>query len=100
MSELALLEVELCLETLPSVMASSCIALARYILDEEIWTSDLVEITGYKLSDLQVSLIYLNELFTKAPDFQQQAVQDKYKQEKFMRVAIIKPKELTGIKFD
>lgn len=96
---MSLLEAELVLETLPSIMAASSIALARYTLCGEAWNSRLMETTGYELNELEITISYLNELFLKASSFQQQAVQDKYKQEKFLCVSSIKPKDLTDIKF-
>lgn len=98
-SELSLLEAEPTLGLLPSIIASSSIALARNNLDEEPWSSELTDSTGYTLKELQKTIEFLNTLFAKAAGFPQQAIQEKYKSGKYLHVATITPKDVE-IKFD
>lgn len=97
--ELAMLETEPYLETLPSVLASAAIALARHTLDETPWTEELHKNTGYELKHLQKCIEFLHSMFTKAPKMKQQAIQEKYKREKYLHVASLTPKSL-DIQFD
>lgn len=93
LSELSLLNGDVYLEFLPSMIAASAIAVARHTLEEEPWTDSLVETTGYELSQLEAGIEFLNQMFTSAPTFPQHAIQDKYKSKKCMHVATLKPKD-------
>lgn len=95
--ELSLLEAEPCLETLPSVMACSGIALARFTLDIDVWTTDLSSYTGYELKNLKKTIEFLYDMFVKAPLLPQQAIQEKYKSGKYLHVSSIKPKDISTI---
>ncbi|RZB39652.1 G2/mitotic-specific cyclin-A [Asbolus verrucosus] len=91
LSEIALLEVEPYLQFLPSVIASSAIALARHTLGEEAWNDNLIKKSGYTLKQLQSCICFLYDMFVKAPTHPQHAIQDKYKSGKYMQVSKIPP---------
>lgn len=93
LSESAILEVEPYLQYLPSVIASSAIALSRHTLDEEAWTKDLEMYTGYSLKKLEPCIEFLYKMFVKAPNNPQHAIRDKYKSAKFMQVSNIIPND-------
>lgn len=88
-SELALLETESLLETLPSIMASSSVALALHTVGEPAWSAQLHKYTGYQLPDLRTSIQFLDSMFEKSADLPQQAIQDKYKSGKYLHVASV-----------
>jgi cyclin A len=79
LGELSLLEAEPYLKYLPSELAASCIALARHTLDQEVWPEDLENMTRYKFEDLKPCISHLNETYSNASIFPQQAVREKYK---------------------
>ncbi|KAJ8949827.1 hypothetical protein NQ318_000526 [Aromia moschata] len=93
LSELALLNGDVYLEFLPSVIANSSIAIARHTLGEEPWSTELTEATGYELTQLRSGIEFLNHMFKIAPTYPQHAIQDKYKSQKYMHVSQIKPNE-------
>ncbi|KAG5895620.1 hypothetical protein JTB14_017729 [Gonioctena quinquepunctata] len=93
LSELALLNGDICLEFLPSLIAASAVAIARHTLEEEVWTCLLFESTGYGLKQLRSCIEFLNTMFASAPTFPQHAIQDKYKSQKYMHVSMLKPNE-------
>lgn len=88
-----MLDAEPYLETLPSVLAASAIALARHTLDEQPWSEELHQNTGYKLKHLQTCIEFLNSTFIKAPKLAQQAIQEKYSAEKYLHVAKLTPRD-------
>lgn len=91
LSELALLEAEPTLEILPSVMAAGAIAVARNAIGETAWTPELTANTGYTLAELRPAVEHLTELHRKAATLPQQAIQEKYKQGKYLHVSQIAP---------
>lgn len=91
LSELALLEAEPTLEILPSVMAAGAIAVARNAIGESAWTPELTANTGYTLAELRPAVEHLTELHRKAATLPQQAIQEKYKQGKYLHVSQIAP---------
>ncbi|KAJ8922769.1 hypothetical protein NQ315_007804 [Exocentrus adspersus] len=93
LSELALLNGDVYLEFLPSVLAASAIAVARHTLGEEAWNEQLVASTGYRLIALKEGVEFLTQMFTLAPTYPQQAIQDKYKHQKYMHVSQMIPSE-------
>lgn len=93
-SELALLEGDPFLQYLPSQISSAAVAIARYILDIPIWDRELEFITSYKLEDLKSVMLHLCRTHNLAATLSQQAIQEKYKQSKFMEVSTIKPVQL------
>ena len=80
------------LQYLPSVLASSAIALGRHTLGEEAWDETLQKRAGYSLKQLQSCIEFLYDMFVKAPTHPQHAIQDKYKSMKYMGVSKIAPR--------
>lgn len=89
-----MLETEPYLETVPSVLAASAVALARHTFKEELWTAELCKNTGYELQHLRKCIEFLHSVFTKAPSMQQQAIQEKYRSVKYLHVSKLAPRDL------
>uniref|UniRef100_W8BNW8 G2/mitotic-specific cyclin-A n=2 Tax=Ceratitis capitata TaxID=7213 RepID=W8BNW8_CERCA len=98
--ELSLLEADPYLRFLPSLISASALALARYLLDYKIWTSELQEITTYSLGDLKEVFLYLCKSHNAATKLGQQAIQEKYRVDKYKKVSTIKPVELDEEAFE
>lgn len=81
------------LEFLPSVIAASAVAIARHTLGFEAWNKQMVENTGYELTNLKSGIEFLSQLFENAPTMAQHAIQDKYKSTKYMSVSQLTPIE-------
>jgi cyclin A len=79
LSELTLLEADPYLQHLPSQLAASSIALARHTLDQGAWPEDFEEATGYKFEDLKQCISHLNQTYSNASTYPQQAIREKYK---------------------
>ena len=79
---MSLLEADPYLSFLPSVLAASSVALARYTLNEEMWPHELELFTGYSIKNLKECISCLNKSFQNAPNLPQQAIQEKYKSNK------------------
>lgn len=92
MAELTLVEAEPFLEYTPSQIATSALYLAMYTLRKE-WKSDnMQELTGYKLSDIKQCIYDLwSKAWLNASTHAQQAIQDKYRNERFDSVSSIEP---------
>nr|CAI5852422.1 unnamed protein product [Callosobruchus analis] len=61
LSELSLLNGDVYLEFLPSAIAASAIAIARHTLGEQdCWSTELIESTGYNLRDLRPCIEFLS----------------------------------------
>ena len=56
--------------------------MARHTLELAGWTARLEEKTGYSVDQLQDLLLQLHNVFIKAEGNQQQAVREKFKQQK------------------
>lgn len=82
LAELTLLDGQTYLHFIPSVIGAAGVALARHTLGLSAWDSAMVEKTGLRVDDFKECLICLHKSFTDAPDYPQQAVRDKYKNEK------------------
>lgn len=95
--ELSMLEGDPYLQFLPSHLAASAIALARYTLLEEMWPHELELSTGYRLKDLKECIICLNKTFCNALNIQQQAIQEKYKSSKYAHVALLLPRRIDNV---
>lgn len=63
----------------PSHISAAALALARFMLEDCIWTKELEESLNYTLSDLKEVILHLNKSHHGSVDFPQQAIQDKYK---------------------
>lgn len=95
LSELSMLETDFYLETLPSILAASSLAIARDTLNLDPWTVELKRRTGYDLSILKKTIDLLSALFYNAPNLPQQAIQEKYKSSKYLEVSLLRPKSET-----
>lgn len=89
--ELTFMEEDPYLQYLPSVVAGAALCLANYTLGIEPWGQDLIEYSGYSVSDLRDCIYALHRSFCNAPGCASQAVQDKFKSAAFHSVANIKP---------
>lgn len=98
--ELSLLEADPFLTYLPSKISAGALALSRYTLDLPIWSRMLETNTGYRLEDLQDIVLDLSKSHQKAESQAQQAIQEKYKGNKYMQVATVAATELTEEIFD
>lgn len=89
---MALLNGDIYLEFLPSVVAASAVAIARHNLIGEAWNSELAKTTGYELKDMKACIEFLDQIFTIAPNMKQHAIQDKYKSQKYRQISLTKPR--------
>ncbi|XP_050311169.1 G2/mitotic-specific cyclin-A-like [Anthonomus grandis grandis] len=93
LSDLVLLEGEEYLNVLPSKLAASCIALARYTLAEtRPWPKKFQEQFGYTVQQLSPVLKKQQKTFRDRPAKEQKAIQTKYVGEKYDKVALLKPR--------
>lgn len=90
LAELTLLDGETFLHFVPSVIAAASVALSRHTFGLPPWDVFMTEKTGYRLEDFTSCLVYLQDSFIKAEEYPQQAVREKYKNEKFNMVSKIK----------
>ncbi|XP_060522538.1 cyclin-A2-like isoform X2 [Cylas formicarius] len=94
-SDLVLLEGDEYLNHLPSKLAAASVALARYILNKETtWPKKFKETTGYTLKQLSPVVERQHRTFKNSPIKKQQAIQSKYKSDKYEKVALLKLKPL------
>ena len=63
-------------------LGASAVALARHTLGFAAWDAKMVRKTGYPVDDIRNCLIALHGTFTQAPTGPQQAIVEKYKQQK------------------
>jgi len=91
LSELSLVDGENFLRYSPSLMAASCVALARHTLHIDTWPSCLQVKTGYSLDDMKDCFMSLYHCFGQAESSAQQAVREKYKASKFHSVSELSP---------
>lgn len=85
MCELSLLEADPYLQFVPSKIAAAALALAYYTLDCPFWSKSLETSTGYSLADLQELVFLLSRSHAEAISSPQQAIQEKYKSNKYVR---------------
>uniref|UniRef100_A0A1B6DRU9 Uncharacterized protein n=1 Tax=Clastoptera arizonana TaxID=38151 RepID=A0A1B6DRU9_9HEMI len=91
--DLTLLEGDPYLAYLPSLIACSTIAVARFCLNEvEPWSPELAKMSGYTLQHLSPVISFLNDTHAKSRSISHQTIQDKYKSEEFECVGKIEPK--------
>ncbi|XP_062133366.1 G2/mitotic-specific cyclin-A [Drosophila sulfurigaster albostrigata] len=93
--ELSLLEGETYMQYLPSLMSSASLALARHILGMQMWTPELEKITTYSLEQLMDVVVLLCKTHKGAKDLSTQAIQEKYKRDKYKKVANIESIQLS-----
>lgn len=103
--ELSLLEADPYLQFRQSLVACAAIACARHCLlddgeegggdGETVWPRQLTAASGYTLKQLAQCMLCLNNTHAKAASNQQQAINDKYKANKWHNVSEIAHKQLT-----
>ncbi|XP_058461903.1 G2/mitotic-specific cyclin-A [Malaya genurostris] len=98
--ELSLLDADPYLTYLPSKIAAGALALSRYVLDLPIWSRMLETNTDYRLEDLKDIILDLSKTHHKAESLGQQAIQEKFKSNKYMQVATIPATDLSEDTFD
>lgn len=96
LSELTLIEADPFLEYVPSIIASSALYLSMLTFKQN-WNDSMIKLTGYTINDLKKCIIDLYKRWSNAPQHAQQAVQDKYRQERFNYVALV---DLPELNFD
>jgi cyclin-A len=84
----------------PSQISSAALALSYYTQGKSMWNKKMQETFGYELEDLKEIIINLNDLHFEAETLAQQAIQEKYKANKYLQVSFIKPKKITSDEFD
>jgi cyclin-A len=84
----------------PSTLSAAAIALSYYTLGNSIWNSKMQNTFGYDLEELREVLINFNKLHIEAELMQQQAIQEKYKANKYLQVSCVKPATLTSEDID
>lgn len=87
--ELSLLEAEPYLQYTPSKISAAAIALARFNFSYPLWSRQLEQITGYDLHDLTEIILYLGESHNSSTDSSQQAIQEKYKTNKYVYQSLL-----------
>ena len=65
-----------------NLLGASAVALARHTLGFAAWDANMVRKTGYPVDDIRNCLIALHGTFSKAITGPQQAIVEKYKQQK------------------
>jgi len=71
---------------LPSVIGAASVALSRHTLGNSAWDAIMIEQSGYKVEDFRDCLVCLHSTFSKAAEFPQQAIREKYKNEKYVEL--------------
>ncbi|KAF3336473.1 cyclin-A3-1-like protein [Carex littledalei] len=84
-----------CIKFLPSVVAASAVYLARFTVDSSIhpWNEELWRSTGYKAHELKECVYALQELQSNKRCSSLGAIRDKYEQDKFKCVSILRSRE-------
>uniref|UniRef100_UPI00398E5D29 cyclin-A1 n=1 Tax=Pristiophorus japonicus TaxID=55135 RepID=UPI00398E5D29 len=90
-AELSLLEADVCLKYIPSLMAAAAYCLANYTINKAFWPESLAAFTGYSLVDIAPCLNELHKTFLQAKFQPQQAIMEKYKSSKYLRISFIEP---------
>ncbi|XP_072120669.1 cyclin-A1, partial [Mobula birostris] len=90
-AELSLLEIDVCLKYVPSLMAAAAYCLANYTINKAFWPESLAAFTGYSLSDIVPCLNDLHKTFLQAKFQPQQAIKEKYKSSKYLGISLIEP---------
>lgn len=96
LAELTLVEAEPFLEYVPSEIASSALYLSMYILGKK-WTSETSALTGYTPAQLEKCIRDMHKCMQNAPAHPQQAIQEKYKQERYSYVSTIEAPQHVNI---
>ncbi|XP_044471238.1 cyclin-A2-2-like isoform X2 [Mangifera indica] len=94
LAELTLVEYDF-LKFLPSLVAASAVFLARWTLNqsEHPWNPTLEHYTRYKASELKCTVLALEDLQMNTNGCSLNAIREKYRQQKFKKVATLSPTE-------
>lgn len=84
----------------PSMLSSAALALSYYTHGNSIWNNKMQKTFGYELEDLKDVIVQLNELHNEADSLPQQAIQEKYKANKYMQTSCVGPKKITREEID
>ena len=84
---MTLVDADVYLKYLPSVIASAAVCLARYALGQEAWPASLSESAQYGINHFGSCLTELHQTYFNAHKHPQQALVEKYKTSKFHEVA-------------
>ncbi|GCB76530.1 cyclin-A1 [Scyliorhinus torazame] len=90
-AELSLLEADVCLKYAPSLMAAAAYCLANYTINNAFWPEPLATFTGYSLVDIVPCLNDMHKTFLQAKFQPQQAIKEKYRSSKYLRISLIEP---------
>ncbi|MCL7049720.1 hypothetical protein MKW94_012820 [Papaver nudicaule] len=85
------------LKLLPSLIAASALFLARWTLDQSSypWNSTLEHYTNYKVQDMKITVLALQDLQLNTSSCPLNAIREKYKNQKYKSVATLSsPKTL------
>jgi len=91
-TELSMLDSDPFLRFVPSMIASSAMALANHTKGRPAWPQNMVDFTGYSLKDLVECYVNLNRAFSRVHEPAQHAIRDKYKASKWSNVSSLSPK--------
>jgi cyclin A len=86
-----LVEADQFLEFVPSQIATSSLYLSMLILNKEWNLTDMFELSGYRLGELKSCIKEIYKAMCNAPEHAQQAIQEKYKHERYDSVSLIEP---------
>lgn len=79
----------------PSMLSSAALALSYYIHGNSIWNGKMRTTFGYELDELKDVIVDLNGLHFDAESMAQQAIQEKYKANKYLQTSLVEPKKIT-----
>ncbi|XP_044775514.1 cyclin-A2-like [Neomonachus schauinslandi] len=97
LGELSLIDADLYLKYLPSVIAAAAFHLALCTVTGQSWPESLVQKTGYTLESLKLCLMDLHQTYLRAPQHAQQSIREKYKCSKYHGVSLLNPPETLNV---
>ncbi|XP_043849913.1 cyclin-A2-like [Dromiciops gliroides] len=97
LGELTLIDADPYLKYLPSIIAGAAFHIALYTITGQSWPESLIQKTGYTLESLKPCLMDLHQTYLRAPQSALQSVLEKYKMQKYHRVALLKPPETLNL---
>jgi len=89
--ELTLIDCDITLKYLPSMITASAIYISNVTLNVQPWTPTLEFYTGFQVEDLLYCVRDMHQLHSNASQQAQQAIQQKYKTSKFGSVSTLHP---------
>jgi len=91
LGELTLVDADPFIKYLPSQIAAASVCLANITLGNEPWPMVLQQKSQYQVGEFRDCLADLHVLYSGAADHPQQAIREKYKQDKYCQVSLISP---------